>query len=806
MKNRVVKACALMLSVTVAFGSLTGCSGQDTGKETKEDQTSKVTAAPAQTDGDASSEKETSDTLTVGYSQFSGTFSPFFAVSSADMDVAELTGVTLLSHDREGNEILNGIQGETKSYNGTDYKYTGIAKCEITEEDGDMVYNFTLRDDVKFSDGQPLTADDVIFTLYVLCDPTYEGSSLIYKLPIKGMDDYRSEMDTLSTLILEAGRDNTDFTDFTEEQQEEFWEAVDNAGVCFAQDIIDYCAEKYADDLETYNSDKVALAMAVSGYGKIKRDDTFKTSSGEVFTLLDGDTPTAEDFWKEMDANYSSLERLSERETVNKDFFTCLEEALGDRIADFSVGIPDEDDVDYVEGIEKTGEYSFRIVMDSDDINAIYELGEMMVAPLHYYGSEADYDYEEHKFGFAKGDLRSIKDKTAEPLGAGPYEFQSYENGVITLQANENYWKGCPKTEKLLLKEIKESDKVTGIQDGTIDISSLSLSESVLYDIKKSNDNSELEGDTITLSTFGNLGYGYIGLNAEAVKVGDDASSKQSKKLRKAFATLFAAYREEIIDSYYGGSASVIEYPVSNASWAAPSDSDDDYKIAYSENVYGHDIYEEDMTESEKYDAALEAAIGYLKGAGYTYDKSSGKFTEAPKGAKMSYEILIVADGNGNHPVYGILTSVKEALDSIGISLEIKDLTDQNDLINALSSGTQEMWVAAWNASLDPELYQTYHSDNILGESGLDSNYYNISDYKLDSKIANAEVSTKRTYRKSLYKECFDIILDWGVEVPVYQRQNGVMISTERVNSSTVAKDMTAFWDWKDEIELLEMQ
>ena len=806
MKNRLVKACALMLSVTVTFGSLTGCSGQDTSKETKDGQNSKVTVAPVQTDRDASVTAKKSDTLTVGYSQFSGKFSPFFALSSCDMDVADLTGVTLLGHDREGNEILNGIHGETKTYNGTDYKYTGIAKCEVSEEKGDVIYDFTLRDDITFSDGQILTADDVIFTLYVLCDPTYEGSSLIYSLPIKGIEDYRSEMDTLYNVIMEAGRDNTDFTYFTEEQQNEFWEAVDNAGIRFAQDIIDYCAEKNVDDLETYNNNEVLLAMAVNGYGKVKRDDTFKTSSGQVYTMLDDDVPTAEDFWKEMEANYSSFERLSDRETVNKDFFTCLEEELGDRIANFNIGIPEEDDADYIEGIEKTGEYSFRIILDSNDINAIYELGEMIVAPLHYYGSEDEYDYEEHKFGFSKGDLRSIKDKTSKPLGAGPYQFQNYENGVVTLQANESYWKGCPKTEKLLLKEIKEADKVAGIQDGALDISAISLSASVLFDIKKSNDNGELDGNTIALETFDNLGYGYIGLNAEAVKVGDDASSKQSKKLRKAFATLFAVYREEAIDTYYGGSASVIQYPISDISWAAPADGDEAYETAYSENVYGYNIYEESMTESEQYEAALEAAIGYLKGAGYTYDKESGKFTEAPEGAKLSYEILIAADGNGNHPVYSILTSVKEALSSIGIDLEIKDIASQNELINAVPTGNQEMWVAAWNASLDPELYQTYHSDNILGNGGMDSNYYYISDYKLDSKIMNAEVSDKRTYRKSLYKECFDIILDWGVEVPVYQRQNGIIISMERINSATVTTDMTAFWDWKDEIELLEMQ
>lgn len=35
--------------------------------------------------------------------------------------------------------------------------------------------------------------------MYVLCDPTYDGNSTLFALPIEGMDAYRSGMDTLYT-------------------------------------------------------------------------------------------------------------------------------------------------------------------------------------------------------------------------------------------------------------------------------------------------------------------------------------------------------------------------------------------------------------------------------------------------------------------------------------------------------------------------------------------------------------------------------------------------------------------------------
>ena len=135
-----------------------------------------------------------------------------------------MTAISLLNSDRQGAIIMKGIEGETKAYNGTDYTYHGPADCEIVENtDGTVDYNFKLREDLKFSDGEPITIDDVIFSMYVLCDPTYDGNTTLFALPIQGMDAYRSGMDTLYNLMLAAGRDNTDFSKWKEADQTAFW-------------------------------------------------------------------------------------------------------------------------------------------------------------------------------------------------------------------------------------------------------------------------------------------------------------------------------------------------------------------------------------------------------------------------------------------------------------------------------------------------------------------------------------------------------------------------------------------------------
>lgn len=793
MKKSFLKKLSLGLAAVMTVASLSACGKDNTSSD----------GANTETGASESTEVSTStgaDTLVVGKDTFGSKFSPFFATLAYDQDVSDMVSIGLLASDREGNIVMKGIEGETIAYNGTDYTYTGIADCDVTQnDDGTVVYDFTLRDDIKFSDGEPLTADDVIFSMYVFADPTYDGAATFYTLPIKGMEDYRSGMDSLGNIILAAGRDNTDFTTFTEDQMNAYWAAVDEEGEKFAQDIVDYCVANYPDYLESVGNSEVALGMFAWGFGDVNDDGTVLTGAGTGTEYNIADLTIA-DYWTELQAKYENdLVTMSETEAAGDDLFTMLNEDY----PEFTQGITTGDSAANISGIEKTGDYSLRVTMDKFDAVAIYQLG-VAVAPLHYYGDTSKYDYDNNMFGFTKGDLSGVKDKTTQPLGAGPYKFDSYENGVVTFTANENYFKGEPKIKTILFKETPESDKLTGVASGTFDISDPSMSVDVLKNIKNYNSNGEVTGDVLTTDLVDNLGYGYIGINANVVKVGDDKASEASKDLRKAFATIFAAYRDTVINSYYGEMATVIQYPMSNTSWAAPKPADEGYQIAYSVDADGNSIYTADMTDEQKYEAALQASISFFKAAGYTFDEATGKFTAAPEGAEMTYEVIIPGGGTGDHPAFGILTAAKEALATIGITLQINDPSDSSVWNNALEANTAEMWAGAWGATVDPDMYQIYHSDNANGK-GTNSNHYSIEDADLDEMIIAARNSADQSYRKATYKECLETILDWGVEIPTYQRQNAVVISTERVNVSTMTPDITTFWGWTNDIEKLEM-
>jgi peptide/nickel transport system substrate-binding protein len=139
------------------------------------------------------------------------------------------------------------------------------------------------------------------------------------------------------------------------------------------------------------------------------------------------------------------------------------------------------------------------------------------------------------------------------------------------------------------------------------------------------------------------------------------------------------------------------------------------------------------------------------------------------------------------------------------MELKINDPADSNILWDALDAGTPELWTAAWQSTIDPDMYQIYHSSNVVGEGGSDSNHYHIRDAELDQLIVDARQSDDQNYRKAIYKQALDIIIDWAVQVPNYQRQNSVIFSTQRLKIDTITPDITTFWGWQNDIELLEM-
>ena len=654
---------ALLLVLVMCLISLTGC-GKDSERKglwlTSEEKINSTEETETETQTEASTEVEEteddSDTLVIGINGTTSCLSPFFKSSSIyDKQVDDLISIPLIEADRERQFVYMGKTGETRNYNGTDYTYYGISDMTVSQnDDGTTDYNFDLRDDIYFSDGEKLTADDAVFSLYVYLDPSYEGTfSYLKTCKIKGLSEYLNDESVTS-----------------------------------------------------------------------------------------------------------------------------------------------------IEGIKKTGDFSFCITTTVNYTNPFFEF---KIAPLHYYGEINKYDYDNGKFGFDKGDLTVIHKKDNKPLGAGPYAFVEENDGTIMLCANEYYYKGAPKCKKLKVICERDGFYLDQLYDGIIDITSISYSQEERESLKVANSNNDITGDKATTFVEDNMGYGYISIRANRVMVGDNPGSDESKNLRKAFMTLFSVYREESVNEYYDDTAHVINYPVSDSSWAAPKKEEAGYEIAYSKDVDNNKIYDENTPQEDKVAAAKEAALGFFEAAGYIVE--NGKVVSAPEGASTEYKIWIYAGGKGYHPLYNDILNTQKDLAEMGISLEIVDCDVTGaDVWTSVDKGEVDMWCGAWNNVFDPNLRDNYYS----GVSPEDEEYrvnnlLAISDEELDRLIIESQNSSDRDYLRSVYKKSFDIVMDWGVELPTYQRMKALIISTERVKLDTLPSDMNPYYEWTREIQNVEI-
>jgi peptide/nickel transport system substrate-binding protein len=114
---------------------------------------------------------EPTGTLIAGITEASGNFNPLYYSSAYDGHVVDLVFEGLISRNFDG-------------------QYEGqLAESWEVSPDGKSI-TFKMKKDKVFSDGTPVTANDVVFTYQVLADPSYTGRNGSYVKDMVGYDDY----------------------------------------------------------------------------------------------------------------------------------------------------------------------------------------------------------------------------------------------------------------------------------------------------------------------------------------------------------------------------------------------------------------------------------------------------------------------------------------------------------------------------------------------------------------------------------------------------------------------------------------
>ncbi len=127
------------------------------------------------------------DTLVLMTENLDGLFNPFFSTSAADGTIVAMTQIGMLSSKLNAAGEVDVAFGQDEATVTLDFV------SEYDKASDKTVYTFVLKNGIKYSDGQPLTMEDVLFNLYVYLDPVYTGSATIYSTDIVGLAEYRNQ-------------------------------------------------------------------------------------------------------------------------------------------------------------------------------------------------------------------------------------------------------------------------------------------------------------------------------------------------------------------------------------------------------------------------------------------------------------------------------------------------------------------------------------------------------------------------------------------------------------------------------------
>lgn len=674
--------------------------------------------------------------LTLASDMFDSVFNPFFYTSGPDGEVVAQTQIGMLSSDENGQPVA----GEDEPCVAQAYSIVTTGSRDDMANDDDYShyytdYYFAIKEGLTFSDGEPLTINDVLFNIYMYLDPAYAGSVTMYSVDIQGLDAYRtqtadeSQQDQFEQMFDNMAQGRIDsIRDWAENDREGDADALTDE----QKSDIDKLEELYMEEL---NSDWTA-AMNVDlkeyeKYGFTKNYEVFLYNHGQITATKKPGTENEYDIDRLYDENMATDQttmvnyvfnvQLGGRDRASAEYKQNLVDVLlysatasslrsylvseamrdyfdqdGDGEVDLTIrtisgittekmtSLPSENG-----NIDLGGERDvLHIRINGEDPKAIQNFS-FTVAPMHYYSPIADqFTLEEGKENFgvswADSDFMDQIRVIQVPLGAGPYRATT-RNGSSATQTID---KGAFYENNVVYLERNDSfllgaPKIKYVRYQVVSQSSLYnaiKTGAIDYGSPTATNTmmGNLEGadkDTVDYTITENLGYGYIGINAAYVK---------DIEIRKA---IMSAINPQLALDYYNSSdlASIIYRPMSKTLV---------------------DYYPTEATSYYPYDSTGKTALAYAQMAGYEIGSDSKLVNSA--GERLKFTFTIAGDTQ-DHPAWNALSTAARILNDIGFDITVT--TDSTALVK-LATGRLEVWAAAWSSSSDPDMYQVYHKDS----------------------------------------------------------------------------------------------
>ena len=782
--------------------------------------------------------------LVLSTAELDGVFNPFYSSSAADGSIIGMTQISMLSADKYGKVAY----GENEACVVLDYEAIPVKNDagEVTQ----TIYRFVLKNNLKFSNGSPLTMKDVLFNLYVYLDPAYYGSSTIYSTDIVGLLEYRTQ----ST---------------NENEQDHFNEQFDTLASVRVQRLRD-CLEYIYDDnkgssltaalmltkltavMNEFKVDEPAYGTVVDDYAlaekyfkeELQKDYNYAKGTAQdiVFTDKSGNkvtlTTDAEAFlynegmikWDKDE--YKFVYSVDEKACKNWTMEQCIDAlyttyfpnkvnevitywgTAGELLTYFSYLEKEEYFKNNETQIENVSGIVYANRKESVTVNgkeygvptidattgAVTSGNEVLQITINEVDPKAIWN-----FGFTVAPMYYYSN--AEQIAAFDYEKNfGVEFGSITFQDEviKNPAKIGVPVGAGAYKATTQSGDSSAVEAGTFKANNVvyfERNEHFMFPVKIKYINFQVVSTNLMLDTLYSGGVHFV----EPACKQENIDSIEAKK-SEGFAS------EKVMTNGYGyigiNAAKVPDLAVRQAIMhAINTQYAVDYYSGYSYSIYrpmtmASWAYPEDDGGKQyyAYDGTGKTSEQLLKDAGFTKN-ADGVYQK--DGHTCKYVFTIAGDTT-DHPAYIALKNAADILNNCGFDIEVK--TDINAL-SKLSNGDLTVWAAAWGAGVDPDMYQVYHIDSTAG-STKNWGYHAIkknSGGKYNTELAIVEELSEiieaaretldENQRKTLYAAALDLVMELAVELPTYQRSDLFAYNSNIIDASTLtpAEDLTPY-------------
>jgi len=293
------------------------------------------------------------------------------------------------------------------------------------------------------------------------------------------------------------------------------------------------------------------------------------------------------------------------------------------------------------------------------------------------------------------------------PMGTGPFKFKEWiADERITLVANEDYFEGRPYLDQISYRIIPESS----LAEMEFAVEGIDYYEPQPHQVRRF-----LEDPDYAIYRRLSNGYTYVGWNQQV---------DLFKDVRVRRALTYAIDRQKVVDNILYGLGVVSTGPFPPQMW-----------------------YFNPHIQPLEYN--LVKAKELLAEAGWKDTNRDGILDKDGKPFRFS-----LITNNGNIPRQNVAVLVQRQLKEIGIEVDIALYEWAVFIRDKINARDFEACVLGWSLSLDPDIYEIWHSSQI--KDGF--NFVGYQNPEVDALIEAGRTEYDREKRKEIYRKIQELI------------------------------------------------